>query len=249
MNIDQVAVQLYTLRELTAQDMLGTLRQLAAIGYRAVELAGYGNSAPQDIRATLDDVGVRAVAAHVGLQQLQQDPDTVLADLHILGCDYLVVPWVSEEYRGSREQVLSLAQQLNEWGRRVSAHGLRLGYHNHQFEFAPLDGSTMWEILAAATDPALIDLELDVFWAVEGGFDPLDLLQRYGQRLSLLHLKDRSREPGGTDAPVGTGSLPWQQILAAADTAGTKWYIVEQDHPGNPLDDVRRSFEQLRAWS
>lgn len=248
MNIDQIAVQMYTLRDLTAQDMLGTLRQLGQIGYRAVEFAGYGNSTPTEIRKTLDEAGIRGVAAHVRLDLIQTNLDQVIADMHTLGCEYVVVPWVSEEHRGSADQVRALAATLNGAGRRVADAGLRLGYHNHQFEFAALDGSTMWELLAAETDPALVDLELDLFWAIVGGFDPIDLLTRYGQRLSLLHLKDRARE-GDTDAPVGDGTLPWDRILPAAQAAGTRYYIVEQDHPRDPLNDVRQSLDYLRRQS
>jgi sugar phosphate isomerase/epimerase len=171
----------------------------------------------------------------------------VLTDMQTLGCQYVVVPWSGEMYRGSTVQVRELVNLLNSYGQRFADAGLRLAYHNHQFEFAPLDGSTMWELLAAETDPALVDLELDVFWAEVGGFDPIDLIGRYSARLPLLHLKDRAHGPDNTDLPVGAGVLPWERILAAADAAGVQWGIVEQDHPGDPLDDIRRSFHYLQT--
>lgn len=247
MNIDQIGVQLYTLRELTAQDMLGTLRKVADIGYRTVELAGYGNSEPQAIRRTLDEVGMRAISAHVPLDRVLHETDQVLAELQTLGCAIVVVPFVTEQYRGSVAHVQSLAESLNQVGQRLHENGVRLAYHNHQFEFATLDGSTMWQTLVAATDPALVDFELDVFWAVVGGFDPVDLLERYGTRLRLLHLKDRPSEGDRPDAPVGEGSLPWERVLAAARAANTQWYIVEQDHPRDPLNDVASSFRYLQS--
>ncbi len=248
MKIEQVALQLYTVRNLTSKDMLGTLRQLAEIGYRNVELAGYGNSTAGDIRATLDDVGMRAIAAHVAFARIEQETDAVLAEMETVGCPTVVVPSIGEEYRTSPEQVRRLVEKLNHLGKRLGAAGLRLGYHNHAFEFAPLDGTTMWELIAQETDPSLVDLELDAYWTVVGGFDPVDLLQRYGSRVRLLHLKDRAREEGRTDAPVGHGTIDWEPILKAAAAAGTEWYIVEQDHPQDALADVRLSFEQLQRW-
>ncbi len=248
MKIEQVGVQLYTLRELTARDMPGTLRKLAEIGYQNVEFAGYGNSAVGDIRATLDEAGIRAIAAHVQLDRIEQDTERLLSEMETLGCQTVVVPSIGEEYRTSVPQVRRLVERLNRAGKRLLEAGVRLGYHNHQFEFAALDGTTMWELLVTETDPLLVDLELDVYWAVVGGFDPVDLLRRSGQRVRLLHLKDRAREAGRPDAPVGHGALVWEPILGAA-AAGTQWYIVEQDYPQNPLEDVRVSFEQLQAWS
>lgn len=245
MNIDQLGVQLYTLRSLTTNDMPGTLRQVAAIGYRVVELAGYGNSTPQEIRAVLDELGMRAAAAHVRLDQMEQQLEQVVADLKILGCDYAIAPSSSEHYRGNVERARELGAQLQRIGQRLREHDLKLAYHNHDFEFAPLGHTTMWETLVAATDPALVDFELDVYWAAVAGRDPAALIEHYGDRIKLAHLKDRSTAPGGTFAPVGSGSLPWEQIIHAARK--TQWYIVEQDTSAAPLDDVRRSFEYLRA--
>jgi sugar phosphate isomerase/epimerase len=240
-------VQLYTLRAHTATDMLGTLRQVAAIGYRAVEFAGYGDQTASTIRPTLDELGLKAPAAHVPFHQFESNLAAVVNDMHTLGCHHVVVPSIPTEERADAAQVQQLAQRLNRIGQQVADEGLRLGYHNHAFEFAPLDGSTMWELLVENTDPALVDFELDVFWAVVGGFDPLDLLGRHGARVALVHLKDQSRDPGGSDAPVGDGQLPWDTILpAAAQNTAAQLYIVEQDHPRDPLNDVARSFQYLQ---
>ncbi len=245
MNLDQLGVQLYTLRSLTADDMLGTLRQVAAIGYRVVELVGYGNSTPTDIRAVLDELGMRAPAAHVTLDQLEQHAERVIADLKTLGCQYAVVPWLSEEYRGDVGRAQALAKRLNRIGQQFHDNGLRLAYHNHDFEFASLGNTTMWETLVVETDPALVHFELDVYWVVVAGRDPVTLIEQHGDRVKLLHLKDRSTQPGGTFAPVGSGSLAWEQILQAAHA--TEWYIVEQDTSDAPLDDVQRSFAYIQA--
>lgn len=244
MRADQIALQLYTVREPSKRDFLATLREVAAIGYTAVELAGmYGVPAAQ-VRETLDASGVRAVAAHVGLPELAGDPARVAADLRALGCDYLVVPWVAEGHRASTAAVRALAAELNGWGRRLADEGLRVGYHHHDFEFKPLEGSSMWDVLTAELDPALVGLEIDVYWAARGGHDPAALIARHAPSISLVHLKDIA--PGGTaDLPAGEGALDWDAILAAARAAGAAWYICEQDNPRDPLDDVRRAREQM----
>jgi sugar phosphate isomerase/epimerase len=240
-----IALQLYTVREATAADFTATLRQLAAIGYRAVELAGYGSSTPAEIRATLDELGMQAVSAHVKLELLDEQPEQTLADLKTLGCQYAVVPWVSEAHRSSAEQIGQLAATLNRFGALCKEAGLGFGYHNHAFEFAPVDGTTMWDILVEQTDPALVLLELDIFWAQYAGVDPAGLLKQLGARMPLLHIKDMAHDESRADVPVGTGRMPWAELLPLAAANGAQWYIVEQDHPRDPLPDVATSFTNL----
>lgn len=246
MRADQIALQLYTVREAAKRDFLGTLRQVAAIGYTAVELAGLYGVPAERVRETLDEQGLRAVAAHVGLPDLEERPEQAVADLRALGCEFLVVPWVEAGRRATTAGVRALAVDLNRWGRRLGSEGLRLAYHNHDFEFGPLEGSSVWEVLTAELDPALVGLELDVYWARRGGHDPAALIARHAPGVALIHLKDIA--PGGTaDLPAGEGALDWEAILGAARAAGAAWYIIEQDNPRDPLDDVRRAREQMLA--
>ena len=247
MNRDQIALQLYTVREFTARDMLDTLRVLAQQGYRAFEFAGLGGVPAEIIRATLDEHRLRAIGAHVSLSLLAAQSERALAELQTLGCDYAVVPSVPPEQRGSSGQVRLLAAQLNRLGELCQSHGLRLAYHNHAFEFEPLDdtGATMFDLLIAETDPALVSLELDVYWVEHAGRDAVELLGQQRGRVPLLHVKDMHADETRADAPVGEGRLRWPEILAAAETAGTQWYIVEQDHPRDALNDVRRSLHNL----
>jgi sugar phosphate isomerase/epimerase len=246
MRADQIALQLYTVRGHAQRDFLGTLREVAAMGYTAVELAGMHGVAAEQLRQQLDELGVRAASAHVPLPELEERGAAVAAELRTLGCAYAVVPWVGAERRGSAAAVRALAADLSRWGARMRDEGLRLAYHHHDFEFAPLDGTTFWEILTAESDPALVELEIDVYWAARAGRDPAELIARHAPRVALVHLKDLA--PGGTaDLPAGEGGLDWAAILAAARAAGAAWYIVEQDHPAEPLDDVRRARAQMLA--
>jgi sugar phosphate isomerase/epimerase len=247
MHTDQIALQLYTVREHTAKDMLGTLRQLGEIGYRAVEFAGYGGVSVQEIRSTLDESGMRAIAAHVPFTSWQEQPQQVVDDLHALGCRYAVLPSLPKNHQESIAQVREAAENFNRWGALCQDAGLQFAYHNHAFEFAPLEDTTIWEILTSRTDPALVKLELDVFWAQYAGIDPARLIEQHRERVPLLHLKDMA--DNRSDAPVGDGVLQWAPILGAGADADVQWYIVEQDHPRNPLVDVQRSLHNLQQMA
>jgi sugar phosphate isomerase/epimerase len=247
---DQIALQLYTVRERAAADLQGTLRALAEIGYTAVEFAGYQGVPVADLRATLDELGMRAMGAHVQYDLLDSEPDRALDEVQTLGGDFVIVPHLAEGLRGDLDAVHRVAETFNAWGERCRAAGLTFAYHNHAFEFAPLpgaDGATMYDVLVARTDPALVYLELDVFWVMEGGVDPLELLRRHPGRIPLLHVKDKDASDG-SDAPVGAGTIAWQPVLDAAE-AGARWYVVEQDHPKDPMADVATSLRNLKAMA
>jgi sugar phosphate isomerase/epimerase len=248
MNANQIGLQMYTVRERTSADMIGTLKELAEIGYTAVEFAGYGGVPVTDLKATLDDLGIRAFAAHVGLDQFQSRFDGVVDDLKTLGAEFAIVPYVAPEQRtGLFGDLDALASTFNDWGARCRDAGVRFAYHNHDFEFAPgsTGNGTLLDDLLGATDPSLVNLELDAFWAAYAGFDPLAVIAQYAGRIPLLHAKDMAPGDQKADAPVGDGILPWRHIIDAADAAGTEWYIVEQDHPQDAMADVATSLRAL----
>ncbi|MDP9350985.1 MAG: sugar phosphate isomerase/epimerase [Chloroflexota bacterium] len=240
-----IALQLYTVRERTAQDFIGTLRQLADMGYRSVEFAGYGDNSVQDLRSALDEYGLQAVSAHVPFSHMENNTQQALQELQTLGCSHAVVPGIPQDRRATAEQVRALAETFNHLGQACKEQGLQFGYHNHAHEFEPLDGSTMFDIIAEGTDPGLVNLELDLFWAQYGGVDPIGLLQRHAGRMPLLHFKDMENDTERSDAPVGAGILPYEEYIAAAKAAGAQVFIVEQDHPRNAMEDVRTSLRNL----
>jgi sugar phosphate isomerase/epimerase len=245
----QIALQLYTVRELATRDMIGTLRQLAEMGYGAVEFAGFGGVPPDELRAVLDELGMRAASAHVPLGDWTDDPGRVLADLDVLGCRHAAVPIMAPEHRESEETVARFAEDLNGIAAVCEVAGIGLSYHNHDFEFARLGDATLWEVLVRETDPRLVGLEVDVYWARYAGVDPEGLLRDVADRVSVLHLKDMAPDEERSDAPVGEGTMPWDRLLAAGDAAGVEWYVVEQDHPNDPMQDVRRSLENLERMA
>jgi sugar phosphate isomerase/epimerase len=246
MRRDQISLQLYTVREETAHDMPGTLRRISEIGYPAVEFAGFGDLSSQDLATITGDLGLRASGAHVPLDSWETDPETVVADMHTIDCAHAILPMAPPQYRGDEAAVAMLAENLNRWGELCRQEGVTFSYHNHDFEFAPLGESTMWDVLVRETDPEIVGLELDLYWIKYGGADPETVLRDVGNRVSLVHLKDMAPDDTRSDLPVGEGTMPWQELIQTADAIGTQWYIAEQDNPRDALEDVRISLRSMR---
>lgn len=252
MQKDQIALQLYTVRDAMKADPLGTLQKVAGMGYPAVEFAGLHGVSAADLRSHLDGLGVKAPAAHVPYAGLMDDCAGVCADLRTLGCEFAIVPWIGEEHRGPLDTVHRFAASLNELGQKVKAEGLRFAYHNHDFEFAPVEGGsgeTMWDVIMRETDPAIVELELDLYWILYGGGDPGAMVGKAPERYPLLHIKDMTGEGDARrDAPVGSGGIDWAPLLSASEGA-TAWYVVEQDKPADPLADAGRSLRALQGMA
>jgi sugar phosphate isomerase/epimerase len=240
MRIDQIALQLYTLRRLAADDLPGTLGAVATAGYHAVEVAGMPETEPGELARLLAEAGLSAIAAHQSIESLRRDPDAVADRLAEISCPRVIVPWLPEEDRRTADDVRRFAAELAGFARQFDGRGIRLGYHNHAFEFAPLEDTCVWEILLAELPPE-IELELDVYWAADGGRDPVADIEASAGRVRLLHMKDRTTDPEPRDAPAGDGTLPFPAIVTVARAAGVEWYIVEQDEPRDPLDDIVRA--------
>jgi sugar phosphate isomerase/epimerase len=166
--------------------------------------------------------------------------------MHALDCVHAVVPMAPRDRRKDETSVARLAEYLNRWGELCRKEDLTFSYHNHDFEFAPLGSTTMWDVLVRETDPEVVYLELDLYWIKYGGADPETVLRDLANRVSLIHLKDMAPDEMRSDVPVGEGTLPWNTLLEAADAAGVKWFIAEQDNPRDALEDVRSSFRYLR---
>ena len=246
MRHDQIALQLYTVRGLMAEDLPGTLRAVAAAGYRAVELAGLPEIAPTALAALLTETGLRPVASHEGIERLRDDATAVAERLAELGCPRVIVPWMPEEDRQTADDVRRFASELGAFATDFATHGIRFGYHNHAFEFAPVDGATIWDILLAELPPE-VEIELDVYWAAFGGRDPVTEIQATADCVRLLHMKDRAAGPEPRDAPAGEGNLPFDRIVDAGRAVGVEWYVVEQDVPRDPLVDIGSAYRFLHS--
>jgi len=246
MRRDQIALQLYTVRRLAAIDLAGTLRSVAAAGYRSVELAGLPDTPPGELARLLAEAGLRVVASHEGIERLRDDANAVADRLAEVSCPRVIVPSMPEGDRRSADHVRRFAAELGGFARTFDGRGIRLGYHNHAFEFAPLDGTTVWDAFLGEL-PAEVELELDVYWAAVGGRDPVAEIRATAERVRMLHMKDRAPGPEPRDAPPGEGTLPFPAIVDAARTAGVEWYIVEQDESADPLEDITDGLHYLES--
>jgi sugar phosphate isomerase/epimerase len=234
------AIQLYTLRDLD-ESLPDLLRRVGETAFEGVEFAGLGGSTPKDIRDALDDAGLDAAAAHVAIENLDTNFDATVDAYRELGCDRIVVPYLDESYFASETDVTDTARRLTELGAQLDAHGIALGYHNHDHEFADLDGASAFDLLAEETD---LDLELDVGWASAAGRDPVDLLRHLRGRVPVVHLKDAT---GDRPVELGEGDLDLDACVEAASEAGTEWLVYEHDEPDDPEESLAHGAETLAS--
>jgi sugar phosphate isomerase/epimerase len=242
--LDRVGVQLYTVRSRLARDFEGTLAAVAAIGYSEVEFAGYFDHAPRDVRALLDRHGLVAPAAHISTITGDAWRATLDAAATI-GHRWLVVPWIPEERR-TLDGYKRTAEAFNRAGADAHGAGLRFAFHNHDFEFAPLGDTTGYDLLLAETDPALVEMELDLYWITKAGYDPLAYFARWPGRFPIVHVKDSAGPPDHSQVEVGRGTIPFARIFAQTAQAGIHHWFVEHDQPADPLDSIRTSYRYLK---
>lgn len=249
MRVQRLAVQMYTLRN-AGLSVSEQFAHVAAAGYSGIETFGPLQPPAAELLPLLQSNGLRVVSAHVALETLRDELDSVIAFHQALGNDTLVVPWLHPEARPTtREGWSDFGRTLDALGARCRSEGMRLLYHNHDFEIATFDGRFALDWLFDAADPANLGAEVDVAWVVRGGADPVALLERLAGRCPRIHAKDVARpgqNPGEEGhADVGDGLIDWQALLAAARTAGVEWAVVEHDSPTDAVRSIERSAAYL----
>ncbi len=244
-----IALQLYTVRDQTAIDFPGTVRKVAQMGYSGVEFAGTGGLNAVEMKDLLAETGLRPAGSHIALAAMEADLAGAIAFNRTIGNPWMGVPFLPNEMRNP-DGFRQVAATLNRLGAEIKAAGLSLYYHNHAFEFDVHDGVRGWDILVAETDPALVGLELDCYWAVYAGEDPAALIRKSAGRFPLIHLKDMTGTGAErTWAEVGEGTIDWKPVFAASEAQGARWYIVEQDRCARPtLESARLSVSNLKKW-
>jgi len=246
-----IAAQMYTCRDFTdtLEELDETFGKLAGIGYEAVQLSAIGaEHTAEQMKDLLDSHGLIACATHSSFPDLRDNPDEQVEYHKAIDCEYTVTGgW--EKDLASEADWIAFARQATEVGRRLKSMGLSYGYHNHSHEFEKFGERTAMEILYEESDPEFVFAEIDTYWVQHGGASPVVWINKLADRLPLLHLKDmemRGREQ--LYAEVGEGNLDWEGIIAAAQDAGVKWYIVEQDIcQRDPFESLEISFNNMKA--
>ena len=242
-----VALQLYSVRDMFAEDMLGTLEQVAALGYDGVELGGgFGNVTPAQIKAKLDELGLKAVGAHMMLDSLAEAE--TLEAVKTLGLPTVALPVLLEDQRPGKPAFADTIARIKALIPTLKALGVSLLYHNHAFEFEKVDGQYGLDLLRGFFTPDEMNLEIDVCWVRFAGLDPMAYLRENAGRCPLLHMKDYIKDPEFTFKPVGEGVQDVKALLEAADDAGVSWLVVEQDlwEPLTSIECARRSLAHIR---
>jgi len=263
-----LGLQLYSVRDVLPKDYEGTLRQLATLGYREVEAAGFFNHSASEVKQAMAQAGLNCVSAHYPLKDLLPKVDEVVQYGKDLGLKYIVcaAPMLKDASRvkdpSSRAARESMtlddwrwnADQFNHIGERVSAAGMRFAYHNHTPEFRSENGVLFYDELMRATDPAKVSMELDCGWAVVAGQNPAVLLTRYPKRIVMLHVKDFKLTPTSTpeshppSTEMGHGTIDYHPIFEAAKKASIEHAFVEQEEFDMPeMEALKIDAEYVRA--
>jgi sugar phosphate isomerase/epimerase len=239
-SLPAIGLQLYTIRSVMKNDFRGALEQVAEIGYDEVEFAGYYDRTPDEVTALCDELGLASPAAHISLQRIRESPDAVIETAKAIGHRYIVCPYLPETDRGSLDDYRQVSDEFSAFGKRCTEAGLQFAYHNHDFEFVEMDGTLPYDVLLAETDPKHVQMELDLYWIVEAGHDPLDYVEQNPDRYPLCHVKDRHE--GGGMGPVGRGTIDFVSIF---ESANFQHYFVEHDNPEAPMSSIETSYQTL----
>jgi sugar phosphate isomerase/epimerase len=261
-----IALQLYTIRDAMAADVAGSLKKVADIGYKYLELAGYSDGKfygyePAEFKKLVTDLGMEILSSHTQVEAagITLDNAKKMAEDHAkLGVKYCVQPWVVPEARTTIASYQNMVADWNKVGGIMKENGIQFGYHNHNFEFAIVEGKIpFYDVFMVELDKDLVTMELDVFWTTKAGQNPVELIKKYPGRFQLFHLKDMftNEAPffttdGVTDfAPVGAGVINFKEILAVKDIAGMKYMVVEQDSTkdGLPFEAIKTSIINLKT--
>ena len=260
-----IGIQLYTIRDAMTADVPGSLKKVADLGYKYVELADYADGKfygyqPAEFKKLVNDLGMQILSSHTQVEGAGVTPESAkkMAEDHaLIGAKYCIQPWIVEEMRTTVASYQRMASNWNQIGKVMKENGLQFGYHNHNFEFNTVEGKVPYfDILLAELDKDLVIMELDMFWTTEAGHNPVDIFKKYPGRFPLFHLKDGyTKQPPYFDvikddiAPVGEGVIDFKAIIAAKDIAGMKYMIVEQDQSrdGDMFADIQKSITNLKT--
>jgi sugar phosphate isomerase/epimerase len=284
----KIGIQLFSLPKSLSNDFEGSIKMLSKMGYKEVELfgpypfsdekaiegwknigkmlgfegSGFFGKTPQEVKSILSDNGLKSTSAHTDLETLIHKMDKLGEAAQTLGYKYVVLPSIPDEKRQTLDDYKRMAETFNKIGESAKKVGLKFGYHNHGYGIKPVNGQVPLSIIYDQTDPNLVFFELDIYWTAAGGANPIDYLEKYGNRFHMLHLKDMKEKKqfsgDGNNAPqwielfpymttAGDGVLGVKEIVKKAQAVGVKHFFVEQDMVAQPEIALKRSFDFLKT--
>jgi|ERR1051326_4895789 sugar phosphate isomerase/epimerase len=252
-----VGLQLYSLRADFAKDVPGTMAKVRSYGLTNVELAGTYNLSPDKFRELLGSNGLKGISTHFPFERFRDDPEGIVRDAKALRLQYAGCAWIPHDGNFDEKTCREAIAVFNRAGEVLAKHNLKFFYHTHGYEFQPHAQGTLFDLLMAETNPRFVRYEMDIFWIVHPGQDPVKLLQKYGPRFELMHLKDMKQGLKGdltghadvtNDVPLGSGQINLPAILKAAKQARVRWYFIEDESPtaAEQIPQSLRYLEQVK---
>lgn len=252
-----IGIQLYSLRDQFRMDVPGTLDQVRAFGMKYVELAGTYGVEPEQFKKELDARGLKAISGHFPYEQCRDHIENVTREAKLFGLEYVGCAWIPHGDPFDEKTCREAAAVFNRAGEALAKHGIKFFYHTHGYEFLPYNDGTLFDLMMAETKPEYVRFEMDVYWIVNPGQDPVKLLEKYGKRFELMHVKDMRRgTPAGftghsdvtNNVVMGQGIIDWPAIFRAAKKAGVKWYFIEDESPASvtQIPESLRYLEHLK---
>jgi sugar phosphate isomerase/epimerase len=237
----QYGLQLFAFRQQLPKEVNSIIPKIAKAGYKQVEPFGYSKAngfwglTASEFKKLLDDNGLTAPSAHYSLDSFLSSGNTaqveeVIEAAKILGQKYIVLPYLTEQYRNSSDTMNAVVDKINIAAEKVQQAGLKMAYHNHDFEFKNIEGLRLFDLLLNNTNAEQLDFEMDIYWVVRSGEDPLKWLNAHPNRFRLIHIKDMEKANPALNTEIGSGSIDYKTILKKARSAGVKYYIVEQEN-------------------
>ena len=249
-----MGLQLYSLRDTVGKDPKGVLQKVASYGYKSLETYGYNDGKIFGMDFTefckyAKGLGMKITSGHYGLDMARGDGwKKAVEDAKKNGQEFMVVPYLNEPERKSIDNYKKICASLNKAGEVCNQNGIRFGYHNHAFEFDTVDGQIPYDVMLKELDPKKVGMEMDLFWVVNAGKDPVKYFNDYPGRFEQWHVKDMDKADRNRNADVGTGSINFKELFTHAKISGMKkWYVEQETYPGDPLDSAAASAKYLKT--
>jgi sugar phosphate isomerase/epimerase len=249
-----IGLQLYTLRDTIKTDAKNHLQQIAAMGYKNLESFDYRDGqifgmSYLEFGKIARELGMQVTSGHYGLDIVSSmNWEKAVADAKAIGQSYMVMPWLKPELRTSIDNYKHIAGICNKAGEVAKKYGIRMQYHNHDFELLTVEDQIPYDVLLSELDPKYVGMEMDIFWMYNAGKDPMQYFEKYPRRFEQWHVKDMSKTDKSKNADIGTGTIDWKKVFACAKKSGMKNFYIEQEtYPGAPIDSAAAGIKYLKG--